>query len=118
MKMTLEKLINNDSEILEYYQNANKLWEKIWNSKESENEKDLAKIISSYQYDFEEKCGGRWIGQEIMAWSAYAYLLKTTDNFPDTKLKKLNNAFKNSFLSSEIYAEIDNAKKALYLDEE
>lgn len=120
MQRTLKKLMNNDSEILEYYQNANKFWEEIWNSQESENEKDLGKKISSYQYQFEEECGGRWIGQEIMAWSAYTYLLKTFDNDEDLfnkNLKKLNNAFKNSFLSTEIYIEIDHAKKGLYIEE-
>ena len=116
MKYTLRKLINNDPEILEYYQNANKLWEKIWSDEKSENEKELGKLISSYQFYFEDQCGGYLIGKEIMAWSAYSYLLATHEEFPEKKIEKLDNAFKNSFLSAEIYQDVDDARKVLNLE--
>jgi len=115
MELTLLKLINNEEEILEYYKNAEKLWEKIWNSKESQNEKELADLITSYQFYFEDQCGGRDIGQEIMVWSGYAYLIKKTEAKPETnsELNKFINAFDKSHVSSEIYGDLKNLKKLI-----
>lgn len=113
MELILLGLINGEKEILEYFQNANDLWEEIWDSKKSEDEKELADLITSYQHYFDVKCGGPLLSQEIIAWSAYAYLLKIGKGKSNEKLERLNNAFEKSHLSNEIYADIKKSQSIL-----
>ncbi|MDW3863845.1 hypothetical protein QI362_00820 [Staphylococcus saprophyticus] len=120
LKLTFEKLMNGDSDIAKYYKNANDLWEKIWNHPKSQNVDDLAQLIGSYQYYFEENCGGEYLGKEIMGWSGYVYLLKSDsdDLFVNNRIDALKEAINKSFLSSEIYYDSDQAIKLFGLNEE
>lgn len=64
MYYTQQELMNGNSDIAEYYKNAKKLWEEI-----DIDSPDLAKELTKKQSNFENACGGRGLGQEIMAWS-------------------------------------------------
>ena len=120
LKLTFEKLMNGARDIAKYYKNANDLWEKIWNNPKSQNVDDLAQLIGSYQYYFEENCGGVYLGKEIMGWSGYVYLLKSDsdDLLINNRIDALKEAINKSFLSSEIYYDSDQAIKLFGLNEE
>ena len=64
---TLEKLINGEADIVENYNNARQLWEDIRESNAYISIDTLAQELTNRQLQFEHRCGGRWIGQEIMA---------------------------------------------------
>lgn len=103
LSTTLIKLLNGNSEIVEHYQNANSLWETIWNDHRSMNVKDLAELITENQFRFEHQCGGELSGKEIMPWSGFAYLLESNGDLVDTeRVSRLKAAFQESYCSLEI----------------
>ncbi len=65
--LTVERLIEGDLNIVEYYNRAREIWEEILSRPEAEDVDGLATILGSRQRDFERECGGRFLGQEIMA---------------------------------------------------
>ncbi|CAI8810759.1 hypothetical protein [Priestia megaterium] len=40
--------------------------DEIWNDPQSETSEGLSRILSNRQLTFEERCGGRPLGQEVM----------------------------------------------------
>ena len=64
----------------------------------------LAKRLTTEQFWFENHCGGRWEGQEIMAWSAFGSLYTTDNGFDDNDVaaQNLAKAFKSSMCSIEV----------------
>lgn len=68
MQQTIEKLINGDQDIVGYYTKAKAYWDEILVKHPPEDTAGLAKEITAAQISrFEHDCGGRWLGQEIMA---------------------------------------------------
>lgn len=111
MHYTLQKLIKGDEEIVNYYQQAKSIWneikEKIDCSK-NENVLRLANELSNRQIiDFEHKCGGRDVGQEIMAWYGIAQFYTVEDGFGNDyerlqSAKNVYEAFQKSYCSLEV----------------
>lgn len=66
MHYTTELLINGDEDVLLYYDRALKRWREILAEYGEVASKVLAKKLSLDQCWFEENCGSRWVGQEIM----------------------------------------------------
>lgn len=110
LSLTFYDLVNGKQEILEAYKEAATLWESIWNDHNSMDVDSLSKLLFMKQGEFEEACGGRQRGKEIMPWSGFAYLLEQKDSFDKTET--LAEAFKNSNCSVEV---IGNAKEAYKL---
>lgn len=111
---TLEKLIEGDNEILENYNSARQLWNEIRQSELFANVDTLAQELSHMQLQFEHQCGGRWIGQEIMAFVGIGQFYSTEVGF-DANLEdalKVKEAFARSYCSLEVKW---HAKKAVNL---
>ena len=111
LSMTLIKLLNGESDIVEHYENAKLVWEDIWNDAKSMNVEDLSKLLSVKQSTFEHRCGGELSGKEIMPWSGFAYLLESNGDLEDIeRSRRLKEAFAKSYCSLEIKS---GARKAV-----
>lgn len=101
---TLEALINGNAGIVEYYNNAKQLWLEIIESEAFENVDTLAQELTIRQLQFEHQCGGRWIGQEIMAIVGIGQFYSSEIGFEATleDALKVKNAFAQSYCSLEV----------------
>jgi len=126
MQYTIQKLIEGDRKVVDYYQHAKAIWEEISKTidiKDESNIKALAQELTSRQIsNFEHKCGGRHIGQEIMAWYGIAQYYRVEDGFgsEEDRLQSAKNvyeAFQRSSCSIEVKGAARNAAKFYYLDE-
>ena len=81
----------------EYFSKVRGSSQDVWN--------DEAKHL---QFRFERACGGRWTGQEVMAFTAYAYLYDTGDGLSEVQgdLKKWKLAMSKASLSVEVKGHI------------
>lgn len=64
------------------------------------------------QMRFENRCGGRDLGQEIMAWSGFAFLYDTYagfNNINQQRAIRLRDAFRSSGCSLEVTSHASNA---------
>ena len=88
----------------DYYQEAVKRWKEIWSRPGSREIVRLATQLSSEQSWFEHKCGGRWVGQEIMVVSGFGLLYSTSEGFEDNldRARLLYDAFQQSYCSIEV----------------
>ena len=66
MKATLQLLIDGNSQIVEYYQNALKLWHEILEDPGIENVEELAQEVNIQKRNFELRCGGVPYAHEVM----------------------------------------------------
>ena len=103
MHYTYEFLVKGDGAIIQHYQNAVAHWNEIWGRKESQDLKSMAHMLSSQQFWFEQNCGGRWVGQEIMVVTGFAMLYSQEAGFIDEKKARfLYDAFQSSMCSVEV----------------
>ncbi|MDD5432975.1 MAG: hypothetical protein PHO70_08370 [Candidatus Omnitrophica bacterium] len=119
MDYTLEMVMKGDAKILKYYENAEKLWQEIMSSPKANDLTSLAKLISNQQFCFEGQCGGKDIGQEVMAVSGILRYYSTAsgweDNFPKAKL--VYEAIKKSNCSLEIKSDADSVAEHHHFNE-
>ncbi|MRX74099.1 hypothetical protein GJU40_18405 [Bacillus lacus] len=102
---TIQELLAGDTDILTFYSEADNLWEQIWADKLSENEEGLAQLLTDYQTVFEDRCGGKTLGREVMAYSGYGYLYSANQGFEnDHQARRLRQAFPSSTCSLEVKA--------------
>jgi hypothetical protein len=117
---TLNALINNQGSSLQVnYNQALTLWDSIWNDPKSETVEGLSEILTSKQLTFENNCGGRYVGQEVMVWSGFASLYDPISGYQEgneDKSRRLYEAFKESYCSGEVISEARKAAKSYYLD--
>ncbi len=106
MHYTLERILREDSLLLEHYQLASQRWEQILAHSKANDVEALARAISSEQFWFERNCGGRWEGQEVMVLAGFARLYSTTSGFSQNAAiaKILYEAFQRSSCSLELKA--------------
>lgn len=116
--LTFSKLINGEKEIVDYYQNANRLWSEFWKEAENTTSVDLPVLLNSYQSNFERECGGTSLAKEIMGWSGYIYLTASKENSDISKIAKLDNAIAHSMVSLEIKMYSDKAVEFFELKDE
>lgn len=112
---TLENILRNNKGIVDNYQEAVKLWNEIWKDPKSETVEGLADLLSSKQLTFEANCGGRYLGQEVMAWSGFAQLYDTISGFTAENKEKairLKEAFQASHCSLEVISIAEEAAKS------
>ena len=116
---TLETLINGNADIVEHYNNARQLWLTIRESAAYNNVDTLAQELTIRQLQFEHQCGGRWIGQEIMAIVGIGQFYSSEIGF-DTTMEdavKVKNAFAQSYCSLEVKWHAEKAVNIFGLNE-
>lgn len=104
MHYSVEMLVRGQDKIVKYYEEAAKHWREIWAREDALDLAKLAKMLTSEQMWFEDNCGGRWVGQEVMVVSGLVGLYSTEVGF-DGNLEKahlLYDAFQTSFCSIEV----------------
>ncbi|RLL41097.1 hypothetical protein D8M04_17790 [Oceanobacillus piezotolerans] len=116
---TIQELIAGEQNIVNYYIEANGLWEDIWRNEQSETVEGLSRLLFEEQMTFESQCGGRFLGQEIMAWSGFAHLYDIHTGFEginQERVNRLREAFKMSSCSLEVIAHADKAAESYHLE--
>ena len=116
---TLEKLINGQADIVENYNNARELWAEIVQSDAFNTTDSLAEELTMRQLQFEQNCGGRWIGQEIMALTGIGQFYSSEIGFDATHEEaiKVKEAFARSYCSLEVKWHAEKAVKIFSLTE-
>jgi hypothetical protein len=103
MHYTFDMLIHGDEDVLRYYRNAVEKWREIWAHQDSKDTATFAQRLSSEQFWFEQNCGTRWVGQEIMVVSGFAVLYSIETGFRnENKARHLYAAFQASTCSVEV----------------
>src|SRR4051794_39845756 len=114
MQYTLEMLVLGRREIVDYYRTAAEKWSEIWSKSESKSLALFAKLIAREQHWFEQNCGGRFIGQEIMVVSGIVGLYSTSNGFDHNlqRARLLYDAIQSSFCSIEVKGIAEEVAKA------
>lgn len=84
MHYTIEKLIEGERDLVGWYEKALELWVKIFSKADPLDKNNLTRLseeIFFEQTTFERNCGGRAIGQEIMAITGIAQFYTTQYGF-------------------------------------
>ncbi len=117
MEYTIEALVKGDPEIAHHYARGAKRWVVILRTNPSGL--PLAERLPIEQAWFEINCGGRRLGQEVMAVTGIARLYSTADGFGDNQetARRVSDAIQASTCSAEVKGVADRMAK-LYLDEE
>lgn len=116
---TLDLLIKGEQDIVEYYNNARQLWQQIRESAVFNNVDSLAQELTSRQFRFEMDCGGRWVGQEIMAMVGIGQFYSIEAGFDGNTddAIKVKNAFARSYCSIEVKYHAERAVEIFGLTE-
>jgi len=116
---TLEALIQGKADIVEYYNNGTLLWQQIKESVEFNDVNTLAQELTNRQIQFEVQCGGRWLGQEIMAIIGIGQFYSSEIGFDATfeDALKVMNAFAQSYCSIEVKWQAEKTAKIFSLTE-
>ena len=119
MHYTTELLVQGDKNVLLYYNTALNRWRKILAEYASKSSEELAKELSSEQFWFEENCGSRWVGQEIMVITGITQFYTTERGFDENRhlALKIYRAFMQSYCSLEVKGVAEDVAKSYYLDE-
>lgn len=120
MHFTIERLISADENILIYYKNAQLLWKEILEQTHYQDSYELAQQLTNMQFAFEHKCGGRWIGQEIMVITGIAQFYTIDEGFGNNidKAKLIYKAITLSYCSMEVKGIAEEVAKSYFLKEE
>ena len=104
MIYTIDKLLNENNKVFEYYQLAKTEWKKILINEEYKNSDSLSKRLSEAQFWFESNCGDKRLGQEIMVITGIAQFYDLHIGFEATNKKALfiYEAFTRSYCSMEV----------------
>lgn len=109
---TIEYLLDGNPDVVGYYAKANDKWPELFVSMKNDDVSKWAKWLSDAQLIFfEPKCGGRLLGQEVMAWSGFGHLYSTQSGFEENRVQaeKLREAFKQSWVSLEVKGMAEDA---------
>ncbi|MCF8449986.1 MAG: hypothetical protein K9G49_08980 [Taibaiella sp.] len=110
-KFTIIDLINGKDVIIQYYKNAKEIWEEIINSDDFSSIDKLVKMLEFSQTRFENECGGKYLGREIMAFVGvgqfYNDLIGFDNNYDD--VIKVRDAVSKSYCSIELKWYFDRA---------
>ncbi|MBC3873489.1 hypothetical protein [Undibacterium flavidum] len=123
MHKNIEKLMAGNANIPEYFVQASKKWEEVLADISSVSEEKLAERLSNIQFWFEQNCGGRWDGQEVMVWTAFASIYSTATGYDraargEAEARKLLNAFTKSMVSLEVKFGAKKAAASYFISQE
>lgn len=82
MHYTLQALLQGEP-VAEWYQAAKEHWEQALSKIDATDPKAVARVAGDEQFWFENNCGGRFIGQEVMVVAAIAHYHSSEDGFGD-----------------------------------
>ena len=102
---TIKSLIEGDPSIMQYYQKASEIWSEILSDPEAGDVDGLANILAARQSQFEEQCGGRFLGREIMAAVGIGQFFRSPiEGFGDDmdKVTLVRHAFGQSLCNIEV----------------
>ncbi len=102
MHYTVEELISRNHDLSNHYVSAAKLWEQIVKEVGLNNVETLAQKVTHSQWEFERRCGGRNLGQEVMVLSGFGRLYSTGAGLQTEQARNLYEAFKRSSCSLEV----------------
>jgi hypothetical protein len=104
MHYSMEMLVRGEDQVMKFYRDAADRWRVIWGRPESRTLASFARLLQSEQLWFEQNCGGRWDGQEIMVVSGLVGLYSTQVGFEDNlpRARLLYDAFQSSYCSVEV----------------
>ena len=114
MIFTINSLLKGDQQVTNYYQSAKRYWEKILSEEGYTDILKLSKRLHMEQFWFEQNCGGRTLGQEIMSITAIAQFYDIQVGFDHTfkKAQFVYQAIVRSYCSLEVkYYAKDAAKE-------
>jgi hypothetical protein len=83
MKLTIEQLLSTTEagSVARYYQAAKARWEEILQRKGAQDVDHLATMLFQEQAWFEQNCGGKHLGQEVMVVAGLAGFYSSADAF-------------------------------------
>jgi hypothetical protein len=108
MRQTIEALMNGDPDILELYERAREHWKQILQETEPFDDSTLGQRLLGEQFWFEQDCGEKFLGQEIMVVTGIAQFYSTAEGFAENidKAVIVLNAFKKcASIEAECFAE-------------
>jgi hypothetical protein len=112
MHQTIEALREGE-EVGAYWRAAFTKWRDLLRAIDRTKVTELAEAIGEAQRDyFEPQCGGRTMGQEVMAWSAIAYFYDSEEgSFGDDleKTRKIYDAIQLSHVSIDVKVHAERA---------
>lgn len=81
MNYTIKRLMDGEGEVASWYAAAAERWDEMLSAQRVQSLQSLAMRISNEQLWFEENCGTRYVGQEVMGWVAIAQFYRGEDGF-------------------------------------
>src|SRR3569832_998414 len=104
MHYTIDLLLRGDERVVTYYVAAQAHWEEILASDDARSVDTLAVRLTREQFWFEHHCGGRWQGQEVMAFAGIGHLYDQRIGFDISRnlVLRVFDAFMDSFCSLEV----------------
>jgi hypothetical protein len=104
MHYTVEMLVKGDPQLAEYYRRAVERWKQVWARPEAKDRFELATLLTDEQTWFEENCGSRALGQEIMVVAGFGMLYSISAGFNGNteRAQLLYDAFQMSLCSIEV----------------
>lgn len=119
MHYTIEMLLNGRTEVFQYYARATEIWNDLLARPDCQTPEGLGAALTAEQTHFESGCGGRIIGQEIMAVAGIAMHYATADGFDgrEQNVQRVREGIRASFCSIEVKGHADRAATSYRLGE-
>lgn len=112
MIYTIEELLKN-SNVTSWYQQAKTIWDKALANINTKDSSQIARTASSNQFEFENNCGGRFIGQEIMVITGIFRYYDEGNGFQKTldEVQAMYQGLQKSSCSLEVKSHADDVAK-------
>ena len=104
MHYTMDALMTGNRQVGAFYAQARSQWRAMLAEVDVHNTVVLARLLSAQQLWFEQNCGGRWLGQEVMAVVGFVQFYSLEAGFGDnlTAARSVAAAFEHSSCSLEV----------------
>ena len=118
--LIIRELLDGNNKIVDYFITAGDKWSEVIGTSDIDDVSALADWCSDNQLWFEQNCGGRWLGQEVMVTAGIAGFYDPSGGFDDESCRNALNvyhALKESRCSVEVkYHAEDIAKSYSLID--
>lgn len=112
---TIKNLLEGNVDTVEYYNNARRIWKDIRESEHFGSVESLAQEISRRESEFNHKCGGRELGEELLAYVGIGQFYSYSPDFGlDANIEevtKIKDAIEMSMCRFEVKAKAEGAAK-------
>lgn len=112
MHYTIEALIKGN-QVASYFPIAVNRWKKMFETVDATDFQAIGKAATNMQIWFEQNCGGRWPGQEVMVWAGIGRYYSSDNGFGDNlgKAKAMYQGLLMSGCSIEVHGHAREAAK-------